>query len=234
MEVGGDARGRSADRHAERIVPVAFRYVATSRVALDVWFDALVWQVAQPGADRSVGFGDVTVGGQWVASPPARGRPTVALAFLSTLPTAAKAVGSGTTDHSFSLLLSQGFGSVDLEATGGYLNVGDQADGGRRSGISVAAAVSQAFQNKAGYIIEVSHQTEEGEVPKGTYALGALTYRLSPRARLDAGLRIGVSSDAPEISVVAGLSMGMPLRPRSRGAASTNALTSKRADQQLR
>jgi hypothetical protein len=46
-------------------------------LAFDCWFDALVWQAAQSGADGRVGFGDVTAGGHrrdvihgfWISGP---------------------------------------------------------------------------------------------------------------------------------------------------------------------
>jgi hypothetical protein len=214
VEAGGDMRLRGAQLHSERTVPVSLRYSAADRLAVDFWFDALVSQVAERGGNRLSGFGDVAIGAQWVALTQEPGRPAVALAYLSKLPTAATEVGSGTTDHWLSVLLTKAAGELDLEAIATYLNVGGQENRQRKAGFSAAIASSQEFANKVGYVLELSHQTENGEIPSGTYALGAVTYRLSARARLDGGARVGLSSDASDIGIVAGFSIGVSLRRR--------------------
>jgi hypothetical protein len=79
-----------------------------------------------------------------------------------------------------------------------------------RGGMSAVSA-SGAFTRKLGYVVEVSDQAQDADIPRGAYALAAVTYRLSDRMRLDAGARAGLRSDVPRFSVVGGISVGLPV-----------------------
>ena len=42
-------------------------------------------------------------------------------------------------------------------------------------------------------------------LPRGTFALGALTYHLGAAMRLDAGVRAGLTHESPPLGVFAGM-----------------------------
>jgi len=41
------------------------------------------------------------------------------------------------------------------------------------------------------------------------YALGALTYKVNRRFRLDSGMRFGLTDDSPRVGVFAGITVGV-------------------------
>jgi len=45
--------------------------------------------------------------------------------------------------------------------------------------------------------------------PRGVFALGALTYKVNRRLRLDGGARFGLTPEAPRVGVFAGMSVGV-------------------------
>ena len=53
--------------------------------------------------------------------------------------------------------------------------------------------------------------------PRGIYALGALTYKVNRRLRLDGGMRFGLNPEAPRVGVFAGFTVGaVNLRRKDR------------------
>ena len=116
-------------------------------------------------------------------------------------------------DHRPQLLVSKTLGPVDVNLVGTYVNVGNER-GTRTSGASFAVSASEEFSNKFGYVADLSHQTVDAEVPKGTFLLGAVTYKLSEAAHVDAGVSAGLSSGAPHFNVTGGVSVGLPIALR--------------------
>jgi hypothetical protein len=104
---------------------------------------------------------------------------------------------------------SKSIGAVDVDLTVAYLNVG-QRESGRSSGALAAVSASQEFKNHFGYIAEWAHQTEDAELPRGGYALAAITYRINNATRFDAGARFGLTHAAPDVGVTTGLSVSTP------------------------
>jgi hypothetical protein len=72
-----------------------------------------------------------------------------------------------------------------------------------------AVALSYKFGSHFGVAAELAGQGLEYTLPRGLYPLGAITYMINRRLRFDAGLRFGVGAEAPRISVVAGLTIGV-------------------------
>lgn len=215
IELGLEGRLHSPEIHSAEETPLSLRYALLQSVALDVNFEPVVSQVDQQPRNRHTAFGDTVIGGQWVAREQSASAPAVALAYYVKLPTASNSedIGTGRIDHRLAFLGSKKIGDADVDVTVAYLNVGDR-DAGRSSGALAAVSVEQEFKNKIGYLAEWSHQTEDAELPRGGYALGAITYRLSEAARLDAAARFGLTKAAPNISVTAGLSVSAPLHVR--------------------
>ena len=212
VELGVEGRLHSPEVHSAENTPLSMRYAVLQRLALDANIDALVSEVNQEPRTRHTAIGDTVIGGQWVARDASASAPAVAIAYLVKVPTASNSedVGTGRVDHRVGFLASKKVGDVDLDVNVAYLNVG-QRQSGRASGAFAAISASGEFRNKLGYIAEWSHQTEDAELPRGGYALGALTYRLTEAARFDVAARLGLTTDAPHFSVTAGLSVSRPL-----------------------
>ena len=213
METGVDSRHNGDEFDAEQTLPTLLRYSITDSLALDVGFDGFTSQVPTGGSIRTTGFGDSTLGAQWVALPQSSARPAVALAYAVKLPTATNGVGTGEVDHRLQLLVSRKLGQVEVNGVATYLNVGEEPNV-RTSGGSFAVSASQEFSTHVGYVADLSHQTVDAEVPKGTFVLGAVTYKMSDAAQLDAGVRAGLSSGSPRVSVIGGVSVGIPVAVR--------------------
>lgn len=213
VEVGVDSRHDGDELDSEQTLPTLLRYSVTDRIAVDFGFDGFTSQVATDVPVRATGFGDSTVGTQWVALTQTRSRPALALAYVAKLPTGTNGLGTGKVDHRATFLVSKKLREVDVNGAATYLNVGEE-QGGRTNGGSFAVSASQEFTTKFGYVADLSHQTVDAEVPKGTFLLGAVTYKLSDAAQLDAGVRAGLASGAARFSVLGGLSVGIPLAAR--------------------
>ncbi|HEY6401702.1 MAG TPA: hypothetical protein VI479_09860, partial [Blastocatellia bacterium] len=56
---------------------------------------------------------------------------------------------------------------------------------------------------------ELAGQSLESTLPRGLYPLVAVTYQVNRRLRFDTGLRFGVGAEAPRVSVLAGLTVGV-------------------------
>jgi len=212
VEIGLDGRLHSPDIHSAEDLPFSARYAALQSLALDVEVEPLVSQVDQEHRTRQTAFGDTVVGGQWVAREQSPSGPALALAYDAKLPTASDtdSIGTGRVDHRLTLLATKKIGQIDVDANVAYLNVG-RRESGRTSGAFAAVSASQEFTNNLGYILEWSHQTEDAQLPRGGYALAAITYRLSEAARLDVATRVGLTRDAPDVSVTAGVAVSAPL-----------------------
>ena len=55
---------------------------------------------------------------------------------------------------------------------------------------------------------ELSGTSLDDVVPRGVYALGALTRKLGLRARLDRGARFGLNPSAPRFGLFGGVTFG--------------------------
>ena len=137
-------------------------------------------------------------------------RPALAFAYYVKLPSASevKGLGSGRVDHRVVGLLSRKFGETDVDLNLSYLNAGREDSDRRASGGQAALAFSREFENDFGVEAEISGQSLDDVQPHGVFALGALTYKVGPRVRLDGGVRFGLNPEAPRVGVFAGVSVG--------------------------
>jgi len=46
-------------------------------------------------------------------------------------------------------------------------------------------------------------------LPRGIFALGAVTYKFNKRVQFDAGMRVGLNKEAPRVGVFAGFAVGV-------------------------
>ncbi len=127
------------------------------------------------------------------------------------MPTASfeKELGTGRTDHKIVALLSKKVGETDIDFNVAYLNVGREENDRRASGGQAALSLTRKFKNNFGLIGELAGQSEDDILPRGIFALGAVTYKFNKRVQFDAGMRFGLNKEAPRVGVFAGITVGV-------------------------
>ena len=209
LEFGPDAEFDAKEFRNQQTTLLELRFAALSRLLLDFQLETVKSQVDRTDG-RMTGVGDAIIGLQVVAFK-RTGYPTFAFAYHSKLPTASKekGLGNGRVDHKAVLLISDQLGGLDLNVNAAYLNVGRKDNDRRADGGLFSIALSHKFENHFGVYGELSGQSLEYTLPRGVYPMGGVTYRVNPRLRFDAGLRFGIGADAPRVSVVAGVVIGV-------------------------
>jgi hypothetical protein len=209
LEFGLDAEFDAKEFRNQQTTPLDLRFAALSRLLLDFRLEVVKSQVDRTD-ERMTGVGDAVIGLQVVAFK-RTGYPTFAFAYHSKLPSASKEkeLGSGRVDHEALLLISDQLGGINLNINAAYLNVGRKDSSRRADGGLFSIALSHRFENHFGVFGELAGLSLELELPRGVYPLGGVTYRVNPRLRFDAGLRFGIGAEAPRVSVVAGVVIGI-------------------------
>jgi hypothetical protein len=210
IEFGYDGFYHSDEFRSQHSGPLVLRFAATDRVLLEFEMSTFISE-KDPSGDRKTSVGDSRAGIQVVAHKESSSTPGVAFAYNIKIPTASKEkmLGTGKVDHRLVLLLSKKFGNLDVNFNGAYLNVGRQNSEHRVSGAQGALNGNYEFKNNFGLIGEISSQSEDFEQPKGTYALGAVTYQINKRLRFDTGVRFGLTSASPRTGFFAGFTSGV-------------------------
>ena len=210
VEFGYDSNLPGDEFRSQHSLPLTLRFAASDRLLLEADLDAVKSETDEAGT-RMTGVGDARLGFQLVALKEAVGRPALGFAYYVKLPSASeeKGLGTGRFDHALVGLLSKKFGQTDMDLNVAYLNVGREESGRRASGGQAAVAFSREFENDFGVVGELSGQSLDDVQPRGVYALGALTYKVSGRLRLDAGARFGLNPEAPRFGLFAGMSVGV-------------------------
>jgi hypothetical protein len=209
LEFGLDAEFDAKEFRSQQTTPLDLRFAALSRLLLDFQLEVVKSQVDRTD-ERMTGVGDAIIGLQVVAFK-RTGYPTFAFAYHAKLPSASKEkeLGNGRVDHKALLLISDQLGGLNLNINAAYLNVGRVDSRRRADGGLFSIDLSHRFENHFGLFGELSGQSLEFSLPRGVYPLGGVTYRVNPRLRFDAGLRFGIGAEAPRVSVVAGVVIGI-------------------------
>lgn len=209
IEFGYDANFRADEFRAQQATPLTLRFAASKRLLLQLDLEALRSETDEEG-NRTTGLGDTRLGFQVVALEDGPGQPALGFAYHIKLPSASteKGLGTGRVDHSVTALLSKKLGETDVDFNVAYLNVGRDDSARRASGGLAAIGFSREFHNDYGIEGELSGNSVEDLQPRGIYALGALTYKVNRRFRLDAGMRFGLNPEAPRVGVFAGFTVG--------------------------
>ncbi|MDQ3195044.1 MAG: transporter [Pseudomonadota bacterium] len=140
-----------------------------------------------------------------------RERLAAAFSYSIKLPSASedKMLGAGRVDHNLRFILDRTFDKTNYRINASYLNVGREDSDKRADGAQIILTVIQELPKNFGLIAEVYGQSVDEAQPRGVYALGALTYKINSRLHIDAGLRAGSGSAAPDIGVFTGLTIGV-------------------------
>lgn len=211
FEYGYDGLFRAEEFRSQQTTPFSLRFAAHKRFLLEFDLDAVISKVDHPLAEHETGVGDARLGLQAVALEDTSAHPALGFAYSVKLPVASdkRGLGTGRIDHRLIALLSKKIGETEFDLNLAYLNVGRKDSARRASGGQAALSVAREFENKLGYDVELAGQSVDDQQPRGIYALGALLYRVSPRARFDAGMRFGLNPSAPRVSVFAGVTIGI-------------------------
>lgn len=210
VEYGYDANFRAEEFRTQQTLPLALRFAASSRLLLELDLDTLKSETDENDS-RETGIGDTRIGFQVVALKDTERHPALAFAYYIKLPSASKekGLGTGRIDHKVLLLLSRKFGKTDMDVNVAYLNAGREDSDRRASGGQGAISFSYEFENNWGIEVELSGQSLDDAQPCGVFALGALTYKVNKRFRLDGGMRFGLNPEAPRVGVFAGVTIGV-------------------------
>jgi hypothetical protein len=210
LEYGYDANFRASEFRSMQTAPLALRFAASQRLLLEASLDTVISETDETRTRRT-GVGDTRLGVQVVALKETERHPALAFAYYVKLPSASeeKGLGTGRFDHKFVTLVSKKFGSVDMDLNAAVLVVGREDASGWITGGQGALSFSGEFENGFGLEGELSGQTKDDIQPKGLSALGAITYKVNRRFRLDGGVRFGLTDDSPRVGVFAGMTIGV-------------------------
>jgi hypothetical protein len=210
LEYGYDANFRAEDFRSQQSAPLTLRFAASKRVLFDFTIDTFISEVDEM-RKRETGVGDTRVGVQILALSDTEKHPALAFAYYVKAPTASseKELGTGRTDHKIVALLSKKVGETDIDFNVAYLNVGREENDRRASGGQAALSFTREFKNNFGLIGEIAGQSEDDVLPRGIFALGAVTYKFNKHMQFDAGMRFGLKRQALRVGVFAGITVGV-------------------------
>jgi hypothetical protein len=211
VEFGYDGLFRSDEFRSQHTAPLSLRFAATERLLLVLDLDAVKSETDEATRERETGVGDTRLGFQFVALKDTEEHPALAFAYSVKLPTASeeKQLGTGRFDHKLTFLLSKKFGeNTDLDFNGAFLVNGREGASGWDHGGLGALSVSREFENDWGVEGELAGTSLDDVLPRGLYALGAVTRKVGKRARLDWGARFGLNPAAPRVGLFGGVTFG--------------------------
>lgn len=214
IEYGYNANFHASGVSTEQDTPLALRFAVTRRLLLEVDGDSPISQKTSDnelGTIRTSGFGDTQLGIQAVLQPENQFRPGIALAYYIKLPTASsqKGLGTGKVDHNFIGLVSKKVGQTTVDFNAIYLLAGRTSRNGFASSGQAALAASRNLSKRFGIQGEISGISRNDEQFGAMFGLGVVTYQLNRRVVFDGGLRFGLTSAAPRVGIVAGITIGV-------------------------
>src|SRR6266853_723343 len=154
----------------------------------------------------TAGLGDSGAGFKYKLFPQKDGRPTVAVLYVATIPTARPELGAGAVAHLAQILVSKDFGKHHFDLNEGVQFVGRPQLGGFDRRYFTALSYSRPLSGKWGYTGEIAgFSRQDVTTPATMTLLNAATYSLSPRLVLDGGAYIAVYGQLPRFTAFAGL-----------------------------
>jgi hypothetical protein len=204
------ARTRVGGGPAERQLAVqgVLRLGLTSALEISLESEPFVWLRA---AEDDHGSGDYTLGLKYRFLGPAAdgGGPSLALKPFVKLPVARAPIGSERTDFGALLLMTLGLPwGLSLDANAGVAAIGQRRPEGFIPQGIASASLSWAVTERLTTITELYYATKDERGGRdGLLTTVALTYRVTPRLALDAGMRTTLAGQGPDWSAFAGLSV---------------------------
>ncbi len=152
------------------------------------------------------GLGDSGAGFKYKLFPQQKARPTVAILYVATLPTARPELGAGAMAHLVQILVSKDFGKHHFDVNEGVQFVGRPQLGGFDRRYFTALSYSRPLKGKWGYTGEIAGYSWQNTATPGTMVLlNATTYNLTPRLVLDGGAYFATYGNLPRVTFFAGL-----------------------------
>lgn len=209
LEYGFNGNWRAPGGASEVDTPLALRFAVSRRLLLEFDGDTPLSQLSD--GTRATGGGDTQLGVQGVLEHETKSRPGVAVAYYVKLPTAsaARGLGTGRVDHFLIALVSKNISKTTVDFNAIYLLSGRTTDAGRASSAQAALAASRGVTRRFGVQGELSGFTRNDAQPGAMFGLGVVTYQVNGRLVFDAGVRAGLTAEAPRVGAVAGLTVGV-------------------------
>jgi hypothetical protein len=210
LEYGYDGNYRSRDLITDQSGSLTLVLSVLDQLQAELDLDTITSQTDRSGK-RWSGIGDARIGFQVTTLEDTKQHPSLAFAYFAKLPLASevKGLGTGRVDHKFIGLMSRKVGATDIDFNAALLVNGRERRNGWVAGNQFALGFSRNLIHGFGVQGELSRQNLETEQPPGAYALGALNYQANWRIIFDAGMRVGLTANAPHFGVFAGVSIGV-------------------------
>jgi hypothetical protein len=152
------------------------------------------------------GLGDSGAGFKYKLFPQKKDRPTVAILYVATLPTARPALGAGAMAHLVQILVSKDFGKHHFDVNEGVQFVGRLQLSGFDRRYFTALSYSRPLSGRWGYTGEIAGFSRQNAATPATMTLlNAATYNISYRLVLDGGAYIAAYGQLPRFTVFAGV-----------------------------
>jgi len=189
---------------------------------LELWF--LNNPVEQDSG--TAGLGDSGAGFKYKLFPQKKARPTLAVLYIATLPTARPELGVGATAHLAQILVSKDFGRHHFDVNEGVQFVGRPLSSGFDRTYFTALSYFRPLRGKWGYTGEIAGFSRRNATTSATMTLlNAATYSLSPRLVLDGGAYVAAYGQLPRVTVFAGVTYSIAnlyhLRPSHRSSSAS-------------
>ena len=210
FELGYNANFHAAGTEKQQDLPLALRFAVNRRILLEFDSDSPSSQT-DTSKTTTTGTGDSQLGIQFVLQPENKSRPGVSFAYYVKIPTAneEKGLGTGKVDHNFIGLVSKTVGKTTVDFNAIYLLAGKTSTTGHTSSGQAALAITESLSKKFGVQGEISGFSRNDEQSGAIFGLGVVTYQLNKRMVFDSGVRFGLTSDAPRVGIVAGITVGI-------------------------
>src|SRR5213080_1139402 len=154
----------------------------------------------------TAGLGDSGAGFKYKLFPQMKARPTAAILYLATLPTARPELGAGAMAHLVQFLVSKDLGKHHFDVNLGVQFVGRPQLTGFDRRYFTALSYSRPLKGRWGYTGEIAGFSRQNAVTPATMTLlNGATYNLSPRLVLDGGAYIAAYEQLPRFTVFAGV-----------------------------
>ena len=154
----------------------------------------------------TAGLGDSGAGFKYKLFPQAKARPTVAILYVATLPTARPELGAGAMAQLVQFLLSKDFGKHHFDVNEGVQFVGRAQQSGFDRRYFTALSYYHPLSGKWGYTGEIAGFSRQNATTPATMTLlNSATYGMSSRLVLDGGAYVTAYGQLPRFTVFAGI-----------------------------
>jgi hypothetical protein len=154
----------------------------------------------------TAGLGDSGAGFKYKLFPQKKARPTLAVLYIATIPTARPELGVGAMAHLLQILVSKDFGKHHFDVNEGVQFVGRPVLGGFDRRYFSALSYSRPLKGKWGYTGEIAgYSWQNAGTPATMTLLNGATYNMTSRLVFDAGAYFSVYGNLPRVTFFSGL-----------------------------